>query len=262
MDIHAIDQFAQQTIREAGARIKRSLNETVKVMEKTSSSDLVTNIDIETEKFFVKAVSESYPEHRFLGEEGFGDSIQHLDGVVWIVDPIDGTTNFINQHRNFCITLGVYVDGVGVLGYIYQVMTGEMIAGIKGQGATINGLPLPKLTTVRFEDALIGVNASWVAPNRHIDHERVAQLIKRVRGTRSYGSAALEISYVVTGRLDAYFSMRLSAWDVAGGMVIAEEVGAITGTLQGQSFNLLEKQPFIIANPSLYKELIEDYLIK
>ncbi|MFC4353695.1 inositol monophosphatase family protein [Chryseomicrobium palamuruense] len=262
MDVHAIDQFAQKTIREAGERIKHSLNETIKVMEKSSSSDLVTNMDMEIEQFFVKEVNEAYPEHRILGEEGFGDSIQHLNGVVWIVDPIDGTTNFINQHRNFCITLGVYVDGMGMLGYIYQVMTGEMIAAVQGQGATINGQPIPKLPPVRFEDALIGVNASWVAPNRHIDHERVTKLIQRVRGTRSYGSAALEISYVVTGRLDAYFSMRLSAWDVAGGMVIAQEVGAICGTLHGKPFDLMKKQPFIIANASLYKELIEDYLVK
>lgn len=262
MDVHVLDQFAQTTIREAGERIKNSLSKDLHVMEKSSSSDLVTNMDMEIEQFFVGKVNETFPEHRLLGEEGFGDQIDHLKGVIWIVDPIDGTTNFINQQRNFCITLGIYQDGIGVLGYIYQVMTGELVAARKGHGATVNGKPIPKLQTVRFEDALIGVNASWVAPNRHINHENVAKLVKRVRGTRSYGSAALEISYVVTGRLDAYFSMRLSAWDVAGGMVIAEEVGAISGTLGGEPFDLLKKQPFIIANPSLYQELVTTYLIK
>lgn len=262
MDVHKLDQFAQATIREAGERIKSSLSKDLHVMEKSSSSDLVTNMDMEIEQFFVRKVNEAYPDHRLLGEEGFGDQIEHLKGVVWMVDPIDGTTNFINQQRNFCITLGVYQDGIGILGYIYQVMTGELIAARKNHGATVNGKPIPKLQPVRFEDALIGVNASWVAPNRHINHEHVVSLVKRVRGTRSYGSAALEISYVVTGRLDAYFSMRLSAWDVAGGMVIAEEVGAVSGTLGGEPFDLLKKQPFIVANPSLYQELVSTYLVK
>lgn len=262
MNHQLLDEAAQKLIRQAGERIKDSLHKKMTVTEKTSSSDLVTNIDIETEQFFVDQVSKQFPEHRLLGEEGSGDVITSFDGYVWIVDPIDGTTNFINQQRNFCITVGIYKDGIGELGYIYQVMTGEMISAIRGQGAFQNGVKLHPLTAVAFEDSLIGVNASWVAPNRHIDHERVARLIKRVRGTRSYGSAALEISYVVTGRLDAYFSMRLSAWDVAGGMVIANEVGALSGTLGGAPFDLLKKQPFVIANPALFEELIKDYLVK
>lgn len=261
MDIHLLDTTAQQLIREAGERIKQSLHTEMTILEKSSSSDLVTNIDMETEQFFVKKVQDTFPSHRLLGEEGFGDRLDNFDGFVWIVDPIDGTTNFINQQRNFCITIGIYKDGIGILGYIYQVMTGEMISAVRGQGAYSNGKPLPKLQPVKIEDSLIGVNASWVAPNRHIDHTKVAQLIHRARGTRSYGSAALEISYVVTGRLDAYFSMRLSAWDVAGGMVIAEEVGAVCSSLNGKPFDLFTKQPFVIANPTIYKELINDYLI-
>lgn len=261
MNLSQLDALAQDIIIRAGERIKQSLHKEMTITEKSSTSDLVTNIDMETEQFFVKEVSEALPEHRLLGEEGFGDTITDWDGYVWIVDPIDGTTNFINQQRNFCITVGIYKDGVGELGYIYQVMTGELISAIRGQGAYQNGVLLPQLKNVEFEDSLLGVNASWVAPNRHIDHHQVAKLIKRVRGTRSYGSAALEISYVVTGRLDAYFSMRLSAWDVAGGMVIANEVGALCGTLGGGEFDLLKKQPFIIANPALFEELVKDYLI-
>ncbi|WP_342525945.1 inositol monophosphatase family protein [Chryseomicrobium sp. FSL W7-1435] len=260
MNLVQIDEVAQSIIKQAGERIKASLHTQMTITEKSSPSDLVTNIDMETEQFFVSQVNQHFPTHRLLGEEGFGDTITDWDGYVWIVDPIDGTTNFINQQRNFCITVGIYKEGIGELGYIYQVMTGEMISATKGQGAFQNGKQLPKLATTQFEDSLIGVNASWVAPNRHIDHTKVAELVKRVRGTRSYGSAALEISYVVTGRLDAYFSMRLSAWDVAGGMVIAEEVGAICGTLGGGPFDLLKNQPFIIANPALFDEIITYYL--
>lgn len=262
MDFTAIDQFAQQLIRSAGEKIKKSLHTEMQIMEKSSPSDLVTNIDIEIEKYFVSEVQSNFPEHRLLGEEGFGDTIVDWDGLVWIVDPIDGTTNFINQQRNFCITLGIYQDGVGVLGYIYQVMTDEMVSAQRGHGAKLNGQLLPQLQPVTLEESLIGVNASWVAPNRHIDHTNVAALVKRVRGTRSYGSAALEISYVVTGRLNAYFSMRLSAWDVAGGMVIAKEVGAICSTLDGKPFDLHQNQPFIIANAGIYPSLIKEYLVK
>src|SRR6185437_306024 len=96
-----------------------------------------------------------------------------------------------------------------------------------GEGAYINDERLPQLEITPLSEAIIGINASWVAPNRYIDNEKVIDMVRACRGTRSYGSAAMELAYVASGRLDAYISMRLSPWDIAGGSVIAQEVGAI-----------------------------------
>ena len=145
-----------------------------------------------------------------------GEQVKSLDGVVWIIDPIDGTMNFVKQHRHFMISIGIFVNGVGKLGYIFDVMREDLFNAIDGQGAWYNDSPLRKLQSVTMEESVIGINAHWVAPNRHIHHEKVIDMVRKVRGTRSYGSAAMEIAFVVSGKLDAYVSMRLAPWDIAG----------------------------------------------
>jgi myo-inositol-1(or 4)-monophosphatase len=177
-----------------------------------------------------------------------------------MLDPIDGTMNFIHQKRNFAISLGIYKDGIGILGYIYDVIHDELYSAQKGNGAYLNDEPIPLLESTTISEAIIGMNASWVVPNPHIENEGLIRLVKDVRGIRSYGSAALELAYVATGRIDAYMSMRLSPWDVAGGIVIAHEVGAVATNLHGQPLKLLGQDTFLVARKSLHATLIEKYI--
>lgn len=260
MDLRKVNDFALQILIDAGRYIRHSFSQELIIETKSSYKDIVTNIDREIEQFFVKKIKEKYPTHKILGEEGMGDKIVSLEGPIWIIDPIDGTMNFVKQHRHFLISMGFYVDGVGMLGYLFDVMRDEIIYAIRGVGAYINQYPLRKLQPLTIEEAVIGVNASWVIPNDKINHEKMIQLIQKARGTRSYGSAAMEISLVVTGKLDAYLSMRLAPWDVGAGMVIAEEVGAITSNLKGEPFNLLNHDTFLIANPTIHKLLLGDFI--
>ena len=168
--------------------------------------------------------------------------------------------NFIHQKKNFAISLGIYKDGQGILGYIYNVMDDDLISATLNEGAYFNDVRIPSVEQPEIENAIIGINASWVVPNKYIDHEKVGELLQVVRGTRSYGSAAMEISYVVTGKLDAYVSMRLSPWDIAGGVVIAKEVGAIVSNLAGETLTLLDQDTFIISKPGLHSKLLSDYI--
>src|SRR5690606_38396688 len=115
--------------------------------------------------------------------------------------------NFVKQHRHFMISIGFYVDGIGKLGYIFDVMREDLFYAIAGEGAWYNNSPLRKLKPLSLEEAVIGINASWVIPNRKLNHEKIIELVRTVRGTRSYGSAAMEIAFVVSGKLDAYISM-------------------------------------------------------
>ncbi|GLC87600.1 inositol monophosphatase family protein [Lysinibacillus piscis] len=261
MDLQQMDQFAQSIIFEAGRRIREAFTYDLKVETKSDANDLVTNIDRETELFFIEKIKAFDATHKILGEEGMGEKVESLDGVVWIIDPIDGTMNFVKQHRHFMISIGIFVDGIGELGYIFDVMREDLFHAIAGQGAWYNDTPLRKLKAVPLKEAMIGINASWVAPNRRVHHEKVIELIRKIRGTRSYGSAAMEIAFVVSGKLDAYVSMRLSPWDIAGGTIIANEVGAIATNLHGQGFDFLHADTFIIANPSIHQELLENYII-
>lgn len=260
MNLQKINEFAINTILQAGRQIRESFSKELIIETKANANDLVTNIDRKIEQYFVEKIKELDPSHKILGEEGMGDRIATLDGPLWIIDPIDGTMNFIKQGRHFMITVGFFVDGVGKLGYLYDVMRDELISAIQGEGAFLNRQPLKKLNPLTIEEAIIGINSSWVIPNGKINHEKLVKLIKTVRGTRSYGSAAMEIALVVTGKLDAYLSMRLAPWDIAGGLVIANEVGAVATNLKGQPFNLLSQDTFLIANPSIHQVLLDQYI--
>lgn len=260
MNWGSMDRYAKSLIKEAGQQIKHSFFMEIEINSKSSKNDLVTNIDREIEQFFIERIQRDFPDHRVMGEEGFGDEIQTLDGTIWFLDPIDGTMNFIHQKRNFAISLGIYVDGIGMLGYVYDVMNDELYAAMKGEGAYLNDVRLPSLEPVTIEESIIGINASWVAPNRYVHHEPIIELVNKCRGTRSYGSAALEMMHVASGRADAYLSMRLSPWDVAGGMIIANEVGAISSTMAGEQLGMLGQETFIVANESIHLEVLNNFI--
>ncbi|REB09632.1 inositol monophosphatase family protein [Sporosarcina sp. BI001-red] len=261
MNWGVLDRYAKSLIKEAGQHIKHSFSTEIVVSSKSSANDLVTNIDREIEQFFIKRIHRDFPNHRIMGEEGFGDDIQSLDGVIWFLDPIDGTMNFVHQKRNFAISLGIYIDGIGMLGYVYDVMADDLYSAMKDEGAYLNDIRLPKLMDTTIEEAIVGVNASWVAPNRYVDHDPIIDLVNKCRGTRSYGSAALELIHVATGRVDVYMSMRLSPWDVAGGMIIANEVGAISSTMSGQQPGMLQSETFMVANASVHTQLLEEFIV-
>ncbi|MEK4629693.1 inositol monophosphatase family protein [Solibacillus sp. FSL R7-0682] len=260
MDVKKLDQFAKEIIVEAGKKIRDAFSYDIEIETKSGANDLVTNIDRETELFFIEKIKAFDSSHRILGEEGMGEKVESLEGVVWIIDPIDGTMNFVKQHRHFMITIGVYVDGVGILGYIFDVMREDLFYAIAGQGAWYNDSPMRKLQPLKIEEAVIGINANWVTPNNRINHERIIELVRTVRGTRSYGSAAMEIAFVVSGKLDAYISMRLAPWDIGGGVVIAKEVGAIATNFNGNPFDFLTTDTFLIANPYIHQLILDNYI--
>ncbi len=129
---------AQNWVKEAGDKIRSSFDKTLDIQTKSNPNDLVTNIDKEIEQFFIKKIREIYPNHKIMGEEGFGDrSIKH-EGVVWLIDPIDGTMNFIHQQRNFAISLGIYENGLGKIGLVYDVVHDELYHAFRGEGAYMN----------------------------------------------------------------------------------------------------------------------------
>ncbi|MDZ5712888.1 inositol monophosphatase family protein [Jeotgalibacillus haloalkalitolerans] len=257
-----IDVFAKEAIKEAGRKIIDSFDEVLKIQTKTNVNDLVTNMDKQIEKFFVEMIDKQYPEHRVMGEEGFGDQVEDMKGTVWIIDPIDGTMNFVHQQRNFAISIGVFHEGEGVLGYIYDVVSDELYHARKGHGAFLNDEKLSPLKDVPIEEAILSLNATWLVPNRKVDHETFIPLVHRVRGTRSYGSAAIELAYIAAGRLDGYITLRLSPWDFAGGKVLIEEVGGVVTDLNGEELSMVDHSPVFAGNPAVHQEVLNQYLKK
>lgn len=256
MDSEKIDYLARLWIMEAAAKIKQSFKETLDIDVKSGRNDLVTNMDKETETFFVEQIKEHFPEHRLFGEEGMADSVTDLDGIVWILDPIDGTLNFVEQQRDFAISLAIYEDGVGMLGYIYDVVRDELYFGEKGKGASVNGKSIPKIdATCELQDALLIANLSVTRK-----YPTMWEAVKASRGLRLHGAASLEYMDVATGRAGAYLSANLAPWDIAAGKIIVEELGGIVTRIDGEKINMLEKGSSIVAAPEIHQTLLDNYL--
>lgn len=259
-DWNKIELFAKTLLKEASENIKSSLYDSITINTKSNENDLVTNKDEEIEHFFYKRIKEAYPHHYLLGEEGKGDNLEKVNGVVWVLDPIDGTMNFVHQKRNFAISLGIYENGVGKIGLILDVVHNELYFAKKGEGAFLNNEMISPLKKVKLEESIVAVNAIWLTKNRRLNHEKLALLIKKVRGSRSYGSAALEMVYVASGKLDAYITPRLSPWDFAAGKIIVEELGGVCTTLKNEELSILKKSSVLVCNPSIQKEILTEYI--
>ncbi|WAA13245.1 inositol monophosphatase family protein [Fervidibacillus halotolerans] len=255
-----IDQFTKEWIKEAGKRIRQSLSEQLHISTKANPNDLVTNIDKDTERFFIERIRKTFPNHKILGEEGFGDELKSTEGVIWVIDPIDGTMNLVHMQRNFTISIGIFENGKGKLAYIYDVMNDELYHAMNGSGAFFNGKRLPKLLDKPLSECIIGLNSIWLTENRRIDHRMLTPLVKGARGTRSIGSAALEMGYIATGWMDVYISLRLSPWDFAAGMIIIEELGGKATKLTGEPLSILEKSSVFFAGPAVHEQILKQYL--
>lgn len=256
-------KFARDLTVDAGEQIRTSFQKEITVDFKENRSDLVTNMDKQIERFFIKNIQKSYPDHRILGEEGFGDKITSLDGTIWIIDPIDGTMNFVHMQRHFAISVAIYHNGEGIIGLIYDVAQKDLYYAVKGQGAFLNDRKLPALGSIDVGDAVIGVNSAWVFEKKRIKEGIIPHLINNLRGTRSFGSAAIELAYTASGKIDGYISLRLSPWDYAAGKILIEEVGGKISTINGDPLTILTKQsPVFAAKPGLHEAILKNFLIK
>src|SRR5690625_401446 len=245
---------------QAGILIREKINSPGKIDIKSNPNELITEVDKELEFFFANKINKYYPNHLLLGEEGYGHKKIDQRQTIWILDPIDGTMNFIHQKQNFAISIGIYDQGIGEIGFIYDVMNNNLYSAMRGGGAFKNDQKLEPLdTNKQLNQSIICLNHYWLTENKHYDHRIGQQLVRDARGIRTYGSAALEFAYVAEGALDAYISMRLEPWDVAAGKIIVREVGGITTDIHGNDLEMLERSSILTCNPSLHDTLINNY---
>ena len=262
-DWNTVFDFAKELVLDAGEQIRSSFKQKLTIDFKENASDLVTNMDKQIEKFFIQKINEKYQAHHILGEEGYGEELTSLDGTIWIIDPIDGTMNFVHMQRHFAISVGIYHNGEGIIGIIYDVACDDLYYAIKGKGAFVNNEQLAPLEPIDVGEAVLGINAAWGIENKRIDSSITSSLIRNVRGTRSYGSATLEMAYVASGKIDGYLSMRLAPWDFAAGKILIEEVSGKVSSVNGGTLDLLTKQtPVFAAKPGLHEYILENYLKK
>lgn len=205
--------------------------QTGSIQTKSSPTDPVTVVDTETERLLRERLAEHRPGDHVLGEEEGGSAVAAPGEPVWVIDPIDGTVNFVYGIEAYAVSVGVQIDGVSVAGAVANVATGELYSGAAGHGATVTrdgvSTALRCNTIDDLSLALLGTGFSYEAEQRSRQAAVLAALLPRVRDVRRIGSCALDLCMVASGRLDAYFEDDVHVWDWAAGAVIATEAGAV-----------------------------------
>ena len=220
--------------------------------------NLVTEADREAEKSILDVIRRDFPEHGILAEEGgdqsAGSSVEAP--YKWIIDPLDGTTNFVHSFPAFCVSIALEKDGEIVLGVVFDPLHQELFIGQKNKGATLNKRPIGVSNTKILDRALLvtgfAYNIRQVAAN-NLDHFSAFTL--QARGIRRTGSAALDLCYVASGRLDGFWELFLAPWDTAAGSIIATEAGATITDFKNQSFGIYEKE-IVASNGHIHREMI------
>lgn len=219
---------------------------------KSSSVDMVTKYDRASEEMIIDGLVRLRPDDGIVGEEG--GSRSGTSGIVWHIDPIDGTTNFFFDIPMWAVSIGAADDHGPIAGAVYAPALGEMFSAARGHGSHVNGIPLAVRDNTDIADALVCTGYSYDVQNRGPHARRVARMLTQVRDVRRFGAAAIDLCFVAAGRYDAYFEEHLHSWDLVAGQLIATEAGAVVTDYRG---DVVTPKQVLAAHPGVHTAMID-----
>ena len=252
--MHALLNVAVMAARRAGSTLIRKMVNLDKLkVEQKGHNDYVSDADRAAEKAVIDCILKHYPDHAILAEES---GVQGESDTIWIIDPLDGTTNYLHGFPVFCVSVGVQVNGRMEHGVVYDPLRQELFTASRGQGAHLEGRRIRVSGQKQLERALIGTGFPFRQADQEIGPylEMLGKVVRSTSGVRRPGAAALDLAYVAAGRLDAFWETGLSSWDLAAGSLLIREAGGIVSGLDG-SENFLETGHILTGTPKIYKDL-------
>jgi myo-inositol-1(or 4)-monophosphatase len=257
--------IAVRAARRAGDMIIRSVNRVHQLqVHAKDRNDFVTEVDTKVEQDIIETIRRTYPDHAFLAEEsGRTDSRSGNDEFVWIIDPLDGTTNFLHGFPQFAVSLAVQRRGKLEHAVIYDPMRQELFTASRGDGAEVDGKRMRVTKQLELEGALIGTGFPFRAQSTNNGQwldaymEMLKLMMQTTAGIRRPGAAALDLAYVAAGRLDGFWELGLSPWDTAAGTLLITEAGGMVGTLSGHEYK--QEGHIIAGTPKVYAAMIEAF---
>jgi len=231
-DLPALLALATQLANDASALLIDGLTRArSSVTTKSTATDMVTEMDRAAEALIADGIRAARPDDGIVGEEGTADA--GTSGVRWVVDPIDGTTNYLYGLAGFGVSIAAEVGGEAVVGVVADPSRGDLYTATKGGGASLNGVRIRVSALTDMATALIGTGFSYDPDRRRRQAAVLLQVLPEVRDIRRFGAASLDLCYVAAGRFDGYYEKGLSRWDYAAGALVAAEAGARLGDLDG-----------------------------
>jgi len=248
--------IAVRAARRAGSVINRaSLDGAGLEVRSKRQNDFVTRVDHAAEEAILDVVRKAYPDHAILAEES--GAVAGTAEYEWVIDPLDGTTNFIHGFPQYCVSIGIRHRGALAHGVVYDSNRNELFTASKGRGAFLNDRRIRVSKCLRLGDALVGTGFPFRELTR-IDRYtgQMKNMMEKSAGVRRAGAAALDLAYVACGRLDAFWEMGLSPWDMAAGALLIQEAGGLVGDLKGDD-GYLESGELACATPKVFPGLLE-----
>ena len=243
--------LAAETARSAGELAYGGQRRLTSFTAKSSSTDLVTDYDRAAERLLVEAITARRPDDGIVGEEGA--AVTSSSGLVWYLDPIDGTTNFVHGHPMWATSVAVGDDRGMIAGAVFAPALGELFAASRDGGATLDGTALVPSGCERLALAVVATGFGYSVEHRRTQSRRVANLIDQVADIRRGGSAALDLCYTAAGRVDAYYEEFLNVWDLAAGELIARQAGCRSGPIGGSAHH----SGLCVAPPTIFDALVK-----
>jgi myo-inositol-1(or 4)-monophosphatase len=242
--------LAESIARKAGTLLTNRPSK-FELDQKSGVFDFATQMDHESEKLIVAEILAARPEDGLIGEEGANQDSR--SGITWVIDPIDGTVNYLYDIPGWCISIAAKDNDGGLVGVVYSPATQSLWKASRGGGAQLNGNPIKCNDPVPLDRALIGSGFAYDIEKRKIQAELIARLLPQIRDLRRLGACAVDICHVASGSLDAYFEAGVNEWDYAAAGLIATEAGAKISIDKGIWNG--EKNMVIVAGPTLHAPL-------
>ena len=241
--------------KEAGSLIKEGFGKNLEIEYKTNELNLVTQIDMASEKLITEFIKKKYPSHGILAEEGGGEN-QNAE-YVWVIDPLDGTTNFAHGLPIFSVSIGLQKYGETISGVVYDINQDIMYSAEKDSGAEANGKKIKVNTRDNLAHSMLVTGFPYnVHENPDKAFERFVELSKNVRAVRRLGSAAIDFCYVARGVFDGFWEVHLNPWDICAGKFIVEEAGGLVTDFDGNNIDIFSKR-MLCTNGKIHHSLIK-----
>ena len=256
--MHPMLGIAVRAARRAGAIINRAARDVdLLAVSRKRHADFVTEVDRAAEQAVIEILHRAYPDHAILAEESGATAGQAGESeYTWIIDPLDGTTNFIHGFPQYAVSIGLQHKGILVQGVIYDPTKNELFTATRGRGAYLNERRIRVSKRTQLDEALIGTGF----PFREIENldeylGMLREITARTAGVRRAGAAALDIAYVAAGRLDGFWEIGLSPWDMAAGALLVQEAGGLVGDFRGDA-GYLGSGRIVCGNPKIFAQLV------
>ena len=254
--MHPLLNIAVKAARRAGAIINRAaLDRTQLEIRAKRANDFVTQVDKSAEAAIIDIIRRAYPEHAILAEES-GDLPAAKAEYRWVIDPLDGTTNFIHGFPQYCVSIAIQHRGATAHGVVYDPSKNELFTASRGSGAFLDDRRMRVAKCAQLKDALVGTGFPFKEMSRlDLYFRQLREVMQNSAGVRRAGAAALDLAYVAAGRLDAFWEIGLAPWDMAAGALMIQEAGGLVGDLSGDA-DYLESGDIAAATPKVFPRLL------